>query len=231
MLERILEPEVMDGPDEALAYDRMDHSEVNRLFVQQFKDQLSRNSAEKAPALPPDSPVLDVGCGTGLIPIEAARQLPKLKFTGVDLAESMLELGRKHLQRSGLADRIELVHCDAKNLPFPDASFFAVISNSIIHHIPGPSACLQEMVRVCKPGGYLFVRDLFRPESLGELNRLVALYAAGADAQQRELFAASLHAALTLAEIRKMVEQLGFAPETVNQTSDRHWTWSARKST
>lgn len=234
MLERILEPEVMDGPEEALAYDRMDHSEVNRLFVEHLAAFWEAHAPQvlslcKRPNPLDDSRLLDVGCGTGLIPIEAAKALPGLKITGVDLAEAMLVLGRDHVRGADLADQIELVHCDAKKLPFPDESFFAVISNSIIHHIPGPLDCLEEMVRVCKKGGTLFVRDLFRPESIGELDRLVSLHAAGADAEQKGLFAASLHAALTLAEIRKGVAQLGFDPATVRQTSDRHWTWAALK--
>lgn len=227
-LERILEPEVMDGLEEALAYDRMDHSEVNRLFVEHLQAWWEANPSPLS-SLKEDSPILDVGCGTGLIPIEAARQLPGVKITGVDLAESMLAIGREHLRKTGLIDRVELIHCDAKKLPFQDETFFAVVSNSIIHHIPAPLACLREMVRVCKKGGTLFVRDLFRPESMDELNRLVSLHAANADAQQRHLFAASLHAALTLAEIRQGVAELGFDPQSVMQTSDRHWTWAARK--
>ncbi len=44
------------------------------------------------------------------------------------------------------------------------------------------------------------------------------------------MFAASLHAALTLAEIRQLVAKLGFQPQTVQATSDRHWTWAAWKT-
>jgi hypothetical protein len=43
------------------------------------------------------------------------------------------------------------------------------------------------------------------------------------------MFEDSLRAALSLDEIRQLVEQLGFAPDCVQATSDRHWTWAARK--
>jgi len=43
------------------------------------------------------------------------------------------------------------------------------------------------------------------------------------------MFADSLHAAWTLDEVRGLVTRLGFAPATVHQTSDRHWTWAAAK--
>jgi hypothetical protein len=59
------------------------------------------------------------------------------------------------------------------------------------------------------------------------LELLVATYAAEGNDHQRQLFADSLHAALSLDEIRELVGVLGFPADTVRQTSDRHWTWTA----
>ena len=103
-----------------------------------------------------------------------------------------------------------------------------MISNSIVHHIPEPATVLAEMVRVTAPGGVLFVRDLLRPDDEATLRRLVELHAAGANAHQQQMFADSLHAALTLAEVRDLVATLGFDPVEVRQTTDRHWTWNTR---
>jgi hypothetical protein len=83
------------------------------------------------------------------------------------------------------------------------------------------------MARVAPAGGLLFVRDLLRPDDEATLRRLVETYAGGANAHQQKMFADSLHAALTLAEIREHVAALGFDPATVRQTTDRHWTWNA----
>mgnify|MGYP000035339191 CR=1 FL=1 len=69
------------------------------------------------------------------------------------------------------------------------------------------------------------MRDLLRPSSEEEVQRLVETYAAGANAHQQMMFANSLRAALSLEEVREMVRSLGFAASSVNQTSDRHWTW------
>ena len=55
-----------------------------------------------------------------------------------------------------------------------------------------------------------------------------AVYAADANAHQRQMFADSLHAALNLAEVRGLVSALGFDPATVQQTTDRHWTWQTK---
>jgi 2-polyprenyl-3-methyl-5-hydroxy-6-metoxy-1,4-benzoquinol methylase len=103
------------------------------------------------------------------------------------------------------------------------------MSNSIIHHIPAPLAVLRQAVRVCRGGGLLFFRDLMRPQSEQELQNLVATYTAGANEHQQKMFADSLHAALSLNEIRALIASLGFNPSAVTQTTDRHWTWSAIK--
>lgn len=217
MLARVLEPEVMDTPEEARDYDAMDHAAVNRAFAADFLAVWNRRPGF----------ILDVGTGTAQIPIELCRQDPAPEVVAVDLADEMLALARRNVDHAGLSHRIRLARVDAKGLPYHPGAFAAVISNSIIHHIPDPAGCFAQMHTACAEGGNLFVRDLLRPADQAELDRLVALYAANANPHQRALFAASLHAALTLDEVRDLVGRLGYRPETVTQTSDRHWTWSA----
>jgi ubiquinone/menaquinone biosynthesis C-methylase UbiE len=218
MLPRTLEPEVMDTPEEARDYDAMDHAEVNRRFVADFRA-----------AWDGAGPVLDVGTGTAQIPIELCRQVPAVRVVAVDLAAAMLDVGRRNAERACLADRIELRRVDAKGLPFADGTFAAVISNSIVHHIPDPGDVLAQMLRVLRTGGTLFVRDLLRPPDEATLAGLVKTYAGDANDHQRQMFDDSLRAALTLAEVRGLVATLGMDPGRVRQTSDRHWTWAAVK--
>ncbi|VTR98586.1 class I SAM-dependent methyltransferase [Tuwongella immobilis] len=217
MLERILEPEVMDTAQEAHDYDTMDHSAVNQRFVADLRQVGFAGR------------ILDVGTGTALIPIELLRQCPDARVVAIDLAAEMLTLGQRNLEQAGLAHAITLERVNAREMPYADASFGAVISNSIIHHIPQPELVLREIARVVQPGGRIFVRDLMRPHDAVTLQHLVDLHAAGATDNQRRLFAESLHAALTLDEVRSMVAELGYAPDTVHATSDRHWTWSATR--
>jgi ubiquinone/menaquinone biosynthesis C-methylase UbiE len=216
MLPRVLEPEVMDSAEEARDYDAMDHSQVNRVFVEDFL--VSWNG---------DGPVLDVGTGTAQIPIELCRRHQKVQIVAVDLAEHMLQVGGDNVRKAGFADRIRLERQDAKHLPYLDHSFAAVISNSIVHHIPEPGKVLAEMVRINRPGGLLFVRDLMRPASGVIVRRLVSTYAGDANAHQQKMFEESLRAALSLEEIRALVSAMHFDPATVQQTTDRHWTWRA----
>lgn len=216
MLQRILEPEVMDSASEAHDYDAMDHSHVNAVFVTDLL-QLHRDFLT----------VLDVGTGTAQIPLELGKRQLRARVIAIDMAAHMLAVGRQNVERAGLAERIELQLCDAKRMPFADRTFDVVMSNSIVHHIPEPFAVFTEMARVVKLGGLLFVRDLLRPKDAATLRSLVQQYAGDANAHQQQMFADSLHAALTLAEVQAMVTRLGYAATTVTQTSDRHWTWSA----
>ncbi len=224
-LARILEPEVMDSVEEARDYDSMDHSSVNRIFVDDFLETL-REANDTWPGV---SPILDVGTGTAQIPIELCRRDSRAIVTALDAARHMIELAERNVRAAGLEKRIHLHHADAKRLPFDAGVFAAVISNSIVHHIPEPAIVLAEMVRVLKPGGVLFVRDLLRPANEATLRHLVQVYAAGANEHQRQMFGDSLHAALTLEELRVLVARIGFDPIAVRQTTDRHWTWIGRK--
>jgi len=240
-LERILEPEVMDSPEEAADYDAMDHSAVNRLFVDDLlaainsEFRIENSESTDGSATPhsalriPHLDILDLGTGTALIPIELCKRFADCRIMAADAAVNMLELARYNIEVNSLIERIQLAQVDAKRLPFGDQMFDIVMSNSIIHHIPEPVGVLREAVRVTKPDGLLFFRDLLRPESDTQLKQLVDTYAAGANDHQRRMFAESLHAALSLAEIRGLVTSLGFTTDSVQQTSDRHWTWAASK--
>ena len=220
LLPRLLEPEVMDSAQEAADYDAMDNRGPNEAFA---TDCLQFATFDRA---------VDVGSGTALIPIAMCTRAPNLEVIGVDLAEHMLALARKNVERAGLASRITLKRIDAKSLPFADGEVEAVVSNSIVHHIPEPAHALGEMVRVAKR--VVFVRDLVRPESDAEVKRLVALHggepasrepaAVEMHARQIALLDASLRAALTVEEVRAMVAPFGVPASSVTQTSDRHWT-------
>ena len=222
MLPRTLEPEVMDTADEAADYDAMDHSEVNRRFVDDWA------TACLASHISPQAThrMLDVGTGTALIPIEFCRRFSGSHIVAIDLATEMLKLAQSNIVRAGFRDHIALQLVDAKRLPWADGEFATVISNSIIHHIPQPIDSLAEMVRVLAPGGLLFVRDLLRPPSETALEALVTTYTPGASPSMCQLFRQSLHAALTVEEVAEMLDQLGLNRDWVRATSDRHWTLS-----
>ena len=215
---RTLEPEVMESEQDALEYDAMDFSEVNLAF------------AERALELTPaQGRIQDIGTGTARIPIVMMQQAATgISIHAIDLSPEMLKVARNNVDDHGLGGRISLQRVDAKELPFADGEFDMVISNSVVHHVPDPSTFFAELIRVVRTGGGIFVRDLMRPGSAGEVDLLVSTYAGDADAYQQKLYRDSLHASLTIPEVTSYVAKAGITGAQVEQSSDRHWSLERR---
>lgn len=216
MLSRQLEPELMDDPQEAIIYDEMDHSEVNRRFVD---DLLACGSI--------GCDILDLGTGTARIPIELCKRVTNCRVLASDGAQSMLEVARYNVSVSSLDSRIQLHLGDAKALEIDDETFDSVISNSLIHHLPEPLLAIQEIARLVRSGGRIFVRDLCRPVSEEAVEEIVERIAGSESVSAQTMFRQSLQAALTLDEIRSLVAGCGYPPSEVQMSSDRHWTWNS----
>jgi ubiquinone/menaquinone biosynthesis C-methylase UbiE len=145
----------------------------------------------------------------------------------------MLAVAHKNIARAKLGDRVLLDRADGKATQYDDGAFGATVSNSIVHHIPEPEMVFREMWRVTASGGIVFVRDLYRPATDAETDRLVGLYGGSPPSDpalrpsfehQRTLLRNSLCAGLTVAEVAGMVAPLGVSASAVTMTSDRHWT-------
>lgn len=214
MIERILEPEVMDDPQEAEEYDSMDFTEVNTDFAL-LASKLGDEGYKK---------VLDLGTGTARIPVILASLRPGWEIVAVDLAASMLAIAERNIQAAGKSSQITLQLADAKNLPYPDNSFDIIISNSLVHHIPNPLDLFREINRLIKPGGAILIRDLVRPSCEAEIERIVAEANLDYSPRQKQLFRNSLHAALTVDEVRGIAEAVGWNNAQIYQSSPRHWT-------
>jgi SAM-dependent methyltransferase len=111
--------------------------------------------------LQPGQRVLDIGCGSGRHTGEAYR-LPGVLAIGADLDRDDLSEARERL---AFHDRLGahggggwgLAAADVCRLPFPDASFHAVVCSEVMEHIPDHHRALAELVRVLRPGGHLAV--------------------------------------------------------------------------
>ena len=212
-MDRVLEPEVMDSLEEAIEYDSMDFTEVNSAFA--------RSAAVLGPVF---GNVLDAGTGTARIPIALCELRPQWKLTCIDLSANMLKVAAQNVERADVRSQISLELIDAKEMPYPDNYFDMVISNSIIHHLPDPLPFLQEVRRVLKPNGAVFLRDLFRPETREIRDNLVEMYAGDCNAHQKQLFSDSLQAAFTLDEVEEMIQNARLDGLRIYESSDRHWT-------
>ncbi|GAB7188683.1 hypothetical protein ATKI12_8514 [Kitasatospora sp. Ki12] len=115
-----------------------------------------------------DEDLLDLGCGRGMVLIEAARRLPSGRAVGVDLwtadqSGNTRAAALANAAAAGVGDRVQVRTGDMRALPFPDASFDVVTSALAIHNIPSPRdryRALDEALRVLRPGGRLLIADL-----------------------------------------------------------------------
>ena len=118
----------------------------------------------------PDDLVLDVCCGPGLLTIDLA---PYVRHaTGVDLTPAMLDQARATQAQRGLVN-VAWMQGDVCRLPFEAGSFSLVVCSAAFHHLEQPKQALGEMVRVCRSGGRIAVRDVTPPpESVAAYDRM-----------------------------------------------------------
>lgn len=109
--------------------------------------------------LRPGERVLIVGAGTGA---DLPHLPPGVEVTAGDITPAMVERTRDRAARLGIPARVEVM--DGQALPFPDATFNAVILHLIVAVIPDPIACVHEAARVLRPGGRIAVFDKFAPD-------------------------------------------------------------------
>ncbi len=212
-MDRIPEPEYMDLAHEAVAYAEADFADVNQAFV----DRL----LELADGLPAAT-AADLGTGPADIPIRLARARPDWRICAVDAAPAMLEIARSDIAAAHVDDRVQVLCCDVKHLDLPDASYDAVFSNSILHHITDTAPFWAELKRIAAPGALVFLRDLYRPGSADAAAELVRRHAGGESKVLREEFRRSLLAAYTPDEVRAQLAEVGLEHLDVEAITDRH---------
>lgn len=120
--------------------------------------------------LAPGTRVLDVACGTGNLALPAARA--GAVVTGVDIATNLLEQARARAASEGLAARFD--EGDAEKLPYPDASFDAVISMFGVMFAPRPELSAAELLRVCRPGGRVALANWTPGGFVGRMFKTIA---------------------------------------------------------
>lgn len=106
----------------------------------------------------PDSRVLVVGCGIGSTPCHLASKYG-CRVMAIDLSDKMVEWTARRVRESKLQDRVECRVADAQALPFDDATFDAVICESVNAFIPDRPKAMAEYVRVLRPGGFVGINE------------------------------------------------------------------------
>lgn len=104
----------------------------------------------------PGEEILEVGVGTGLsLPLYPDH----VKVTGIDVSHEMLEKARG---RVGDHPDRTILEMDGEAMQFPDHQFDKVVAMYVVSVAPNPRQLMEEVSRVCKPGGDIFIVNHFR---------------------------------------------------------------------
>jgi 2-polyprenyl-3-methyl-5-hydroxy-6-metoxy-1,4-benzoquinol methylase len=215
-MKRTLEPELMDDPEQALAYARADFEKENQGFIDRFREYFPDFT---------EGHILDLGCGPGDIPVRFARALPLCRITGVDASEPMIGLAGAAVKQVGLVDRIAF-RCERFQVVSLAEPADAAVSNSLLHHVPNPLQLWYRLRQVVKSGSPVLVMDLLRPDSPEEAQTIVDRYAAQEPEILRRDFYRSLLASFTEDEVAAQLAEMNMSRLMIDVVDDRHWVVS-----
>ena len=107
--------------------------------------------------------ILDVATGTADMAIAAATKITPKRITGIDIADRMLEVGRKKIADNNLSEIITLQTGDSESMPFVTGDFDVVMCSFGVRNFEHLEAGLTEMQRVLRPGGKLVILEFSHP--------------------------------------------------------------------
>ena len=115
--------------------------------------------------------VLDVGTGSGNLPVEIAKRAPNLEIIGIDISKVLIKIARGATKREGVQSAVRFELGSAYALRFEDCYFDLVVSSGVIHHLKYPLKVFNEIYRVLKPHREAWLYDLITDTTLKELRR------------------------------------------------------------
>ncbi|MHC1743087.1 MAG: class I SAM-dependent methyltransferase [Syntrophobacteraceae bacterium] len=107
-------------------------------------------------SFPPNSRVLEVGCGTGAQTVYLARSSPEAAITSIDISDTSIREARARLETLGIAN-VTLERADLFDLPYPATSFDHAFVCFVLEHVKDPVVALEKLRPILKPGGTMTV--------------------------------------------------------------------------
>ncbi len=235
-MERICEPELMEGVAQAQAYGAADFSVSDQALVERLVELLGPGGPDQALAM------LDLGCGPGNISFRLVQRFPQARVLGLDGSAAMLELAEQALARQPLwhgrlgfrqallplpngLEPLAPLPADRPGRPAGShlgAGWPVLVSNSLLHHLHDPQVLWRTVRQLAAPGALVLVRDLRRPASPEAIRRLVQRHASEAPELLQQDYGHSLAAAFTLDEVERQLQQAGLPSLTARELDDRY---------
>ena len=222
-MQRSPEPELMNAPDQVIAYADADFSCGDHSVIERLSEL-----KEQALSVPPEAGlILDLGCGPGNISERLAVRWPLSNVIGLDGASSMIGIANQRLSDLCPAIKnlsyllVDLSQCCLGDIPQINGAS-VIVSNSLLHHLHNPQRLWTSVKQLAEPNALILHRDLRRPSNEQEVDSLCAHYVSHAPTVLRRDFRASLIAAFTTDEVRDQLDQAGLGHFTVTEIGDRY---------
>ena len=216
MLQRQVEPELMNATEQVEAYAAADFSQSDQALVQWIEQRFPSGLGER---------VIDLGCGPGNIALLLVQHWRQIEVLGVDGAPNMLAVAQERAKClvADQAKRLRWQQACLPDLTLP-GGFTAVVSNSLLHHLHDPAVLWQSVRQLAAPGCVVVIHDLRRPHSEAQLQGLVQRHAADAPPVLKRDYEASLRAAFSSKEVQQQLLNAGLPQLQVLEREDRYLT-------
>ena len=222
-MRRCPEPELMNEPDQVIAYSNADFSSGDDLVIERLSDLIDQSST----ILSESSLILDLGCGPGNISERLAARWPLSSVIGFDGAPTMIDIANQRLH--GLRPAItnltyllfDLSHNSHDKISQVNNAS-VIVSNSLLHHLHEPQVLWALVKNLAGPATFMLHRDLRRPSNEQAVTALCDRYVSNAPSVLQRDFRASLNAAFTADEVRDQLDDAGLGQFTVMEIGDRY---------
>ncbi|MBN2322258.1 MAG: methyltransferase domain-containing protein [Spirochaetes bacterium] len=144
---------------------------------------------------------LELGPGPGYLGLEWLKNTTGTSLIGLDISSDMITVAERNAEEYGLSDRVDYVQSSGAMTPFKDETFDAVFTNGSLHEWSEPKKTFDEIWRVLKKGGRVFISDMRR-----DMLFLIKwfLWINSKSREIRHGLLTSIHAAYTPPELREL---------------------------
>jgi ubiquinone/menaquinone biosynthesis C-methylase UbiE len=151
---------------------------------------------------------LELGPGPGYLGLEWLKNTDGTRLKGLDISADMIAIAERNAQEYSLRSRVEYLRSSGDKMPFDNTMFDAVFTNGSLHEWADPKNTLNEIWRVLKKGGMIFISDLRR-----DMVILLKwfLYIATKPKEIRPGLISSINAAYTPDELKELIKDTKLA--------------------